>query len=66
MPSNEISQLIDDVVREDLSNRLKSLGYRKTGRTFFAKSESRTAVVNIQANKYNLKDKGTFTINLGV
>tara|TARA_R110002049_G_scaffold277666_2_gene456235 strand:+ start:1722 stop:2312 length:591 start_codon:yes stop_codon:yes gene_type:complete len=63
---SDIAKLIDDVVRRDLARRLKSDGYRKSGRTFYRSAESCTAVVNVQASKHNHGNNGTFTVNLGV
>ena len=63
---SDIAKLIDDVVRRDLARRLKSDGYRKSGRTFYRSAETHTAVVNVQASKHNLGNNGTFTVNLGV
>ncbi len=63
---SDIAKLIDDVVRRDLARRLKSNGYRKSGRTFYRIAGSHTAVVNVQASKHNLGLNGTFTVNLGV
>lgn len=61
-----IATLIDDVVRLDLAKRLKTDGYRKSGRTFHFTSDSRTAVVNVQSSKSNFGDEGQFATNLGV
>lgn len=65
-PMSEIAKLIDDVIRRDLTQRLKADGYCKSGRTFYSLGESRTTIVNVQASKSNLGEEGTFAINLGV
>ena len=63
---SEIAKFIDDVIRRDLAKRLRSEGYRKSGRTFYSANDTRTAVVNVQASRNNFGDSGTFTINCGV
>ena len=61
-----ISDRIDHVIARDLALRLKAEGYRKSGRTFYRAAPDHTCVVNVQANKYNQGDDGSFAINLGV
>jgi uncharacterized protein DUF4304 len=54
------------VIRADLAKRLAAAGYRKSGRTFFAAGTDHTRVVNVQGNRWNEGDGGSFAINLGV
>jgi hypothetical protein len=61
-----ISARIDDVIARDLALRLKEDGYRKSGRTFYRAAVDHTRVVNVQGNKWNEGDEGSFAINLDV
>jgi hypothetical protein len=61
-----IRERIDTVIASDLAVRLKAEGYRKSARTFFRAGEEHTCIVNVQGNKWNQDDEGSFAINLGV
>jgi hypothetical protein len=61
-----IDTRIDAVIASDLAIRLKGEGYRKSGRTFFRVGHEHTCIVNVQGNKWNQDDEGSFAINLGV
>src|SRR5439155_20829431 len=45
---------------------LKSLGYKKIGRTFFKVDDGLYKVIGTQADKWNSPEKARFTFNLNV
>jgi hypothetical protein len=63
---SEISKLVDFVAREALAAPLKTVGYRKEGRTWRRRTDESILVVNVQASQWNEQSKGKFTLNVGV
>ena len=63
---NIIQKKTEELVRMNLAPFFKSLGYRKSGRTFSFQFEDNYRIVNIQSWKYNDQNSGRFTINLSV
>ena len=63
---SQIAKLIDDIINSGLKPRMKSGGYRKSGRTFYRDAGTFTAVANVQASRSNSGAQGRFSINLGI
>lgn len=63
---SESARRTDQVIRDGLAPALKAAGYRKDGRTFRRPELRGTCVVNVQGSRWNTKDQGRFTLNLGV
>lgn len=59
-------KLIDRVVSADLAPFLRSIGYKKSGRTFRAKADPFVRVINVQASQWNRGTEARFTVNLGI
>src|SRR5262252_4164422 len=63
---NDVSALIEEVIRLDLGPTLKGLGFKKSGRSFYRHVDKILQIVNVQSSQRNYAGRGTFTINLGV
>lgn len=61
-----IGKRIDEVVKIGLAPLLKEHGFTRKSRTFRKAAGEAIQIVNVQANKWNQGDSGSFTINLGV
>jgi hypothetical protein len=60
------SDLIEDILREQITPLLKKHGFRKKGRTYYRPRQNWMDVLNVQSNKWNTSGDGSFTVNLGI
>jgi hypothetical protein len=59
-------QPVDEIIALGLKDALKDAGFKKSGRTWHARSDDRIKVIDVQLDKHNTADDQKFTINLGV
>lgn len=60
------SSLVDRVVGIELLRSLRSLGFKKQGRTFRRERQAAVQVINVQSSAWNFADRASFTVNLGL
>jgi hypothetical protein len=63
---SHIGNQINIVIQSGLAQELKQNGFRKQARTFRKSLPEAILITNIQGNKWNLGQTGSFTMNLGV
>lgn len=61
-----VQEVIKVAVKVGLVPALRDHGYRKNGMHFYRACDECTQVLNVQSNKFNTRQEGSFTINLGV
>ena len=54
------------VMDRGLAPSLKQAGFRRSGMTFYRQNGEALQVVNVQSNRWNSNESGSFTINVGV
>lgn len=62
----EITKQIDHIASKYLGPCLRVYDFKRTGRCFRSLLPECTLVIEIQGRKYNQRDRGQFTVNLGV
>jgi hypothetical protein len=63
---NHPSDLIDEIVKNQLKPALHELGFKNKSSTFFRQNGELIEIVSPQKSKWNGSAEGKFTINLGV
>ena len=63
---SETSRLIDTIIASGPAPLLKTSGYRKMARSFYAKAGDLFKVVQFQASMWNTPDSAQFTLNLKI
>lgn len=61
-----ITRKINDIVAKHLAPAMKAAGFTKAGQRFRKRFDEYTWVVEVQRDKYNVDETGSFTLNLGV
>lgn len=61
-----IARRIDKLIKSALVPMLEPLGFSRKARNFWRRQPSFIGVVNLQGNKWNEGDSGSFTLNFGV
>ena len=63
---SDIAKRIKLIVDRGLAPSLKQTGFRRSAMTFYRQNGEALQVVNVQPNRWNSNESGSFTINVGV